>query len=281
MQTIEIEKEHVITGTEHSSKGNQLKWELDGYWYKADAFGYESLAETAVSLVLQKSNLDSFVIYEPVLISYRGKCYRGCRSRNFKQEKEELVPLERLARNYTGFGLAKELARISDVKQRILYTAELVENVTGIGNFGEYLTKLLEMDAFFLNEDRHTNNIALLYHLDKKSYRLCPFYDMGLSLFSDTREAYPIEWGFEECRKRIASKPFSRNFDEQMDAAEELFGDFLRFDLKADGIVNLVAGLEDAYHFGWGEEVLYTGAELGRVRETLRYQAGKYRYMCK
>ena len=83
------------------------------------------------------------------MISYRGKRYRGCRSRNFKQEKEELVSLERLARTCTGFGLAKELSRISDVKQRILYTVELVENITGIDGFREYLTKMLEMDAFF------------------------------------------------------------------------------------------------------------------------------------
>ena len=281
MRTVEIEKGHVITGTEHSSKGNQLKWELDGYWYKADAFGYESLAETVVSIMLQKSNLDSFVSYEPVWISYRGKRYRGCRSRNFKREKEELVPLERLARTCTGFGLAKELSRISDIRQRILYTVELVENVTGIDGFGEYLTKMLEMDAFFLNEDRHTNNIALLYHVDKKSYRLCPFYDMGLSLFSDTREAYPIDRGFEECRKQIVSKPFSRDFDEQMDAAEELFGDFLRLDLKAGDIDDLIAGLEEAYQLEDGKERLYTRKELERVKETLRYQVGKYRYLCK
>ncbi len=215
------------------------------------------------------------------MISYRGKRYRGCRSRNFKQEKEELVSLERLARTCTGFGLAKELSRISDVKQRILYTVELVENITGIDGFREYLTKMLEMDAFFLNEDRHTNNIALLYHVDKKSYRLCPFYDMGLSIFSDTRDAYPIEWGFEECRKQIASKPFSRDFDEQMDAAEELFGDFLRFDLKAGDLDDLTAELEEAYQVEDGKEKLYTRKELGRVRETLRYQVGKYRYMCK
>ena len=28
-----------------SSKGNQLKWKKDGYWYKADYTGYEGLAE--------------------------------------------------------------------------------------------------------------------------------------------------------------------------------------------------------------------------------------------
>lgn len=277
MQTIEILKENIITGVEHSSKGNQLKWEVDGYWYKADAFGYESLAEVVVSHVLKKSNIDAFVRYEPVWIHYKGGRYRGCRSRNFRNEGEELVPLERLARNCTGFGLAKELARISDVKQRILYTVELVENVTGIEKFGEYLTRMLEIDAFFLNEDRHTNNIALLYYVPEKTYRLCPFYDMGLSLFSDTREAYPPELGFEECRKRIAAKPFSRDFDEQLDAANELYGDYLRFSSwNVDGILDEII---EKYHLCDGADEVYRPEELERVRETLRYQYGKYQYM--
>lgn len=279
MQTVEISKENVRAGEEHTSKGNQLKWEVDGYWYKADAFGYESLAEAAVSHFLAYSNLDSFVRYEPVIIRYKDRQYRGCRSRNFKEEGEELIPLERLARNVTGFGLARELARIAEVKQRILHTVELVENVTGIDNFGEYLTKMLEIDAFFLNEDRHMNNIALLYNVKQKSYRLCPFYDMGLSLFSDTKEAYPIEWKFEECRKQITAKPFSRDFDEQLDAANELYGDFLRFHFSVGKLDALFEEWEEKWHFT-EESGGYTQEEVERVKETLRYQMGKYLYMC-
>jgi hypothetical protein len=33
-----------------SSKGNQLKWESKGIWYKADYLGYEGLAECVVSV---------------------------------------------------------------------------------------------------------------------------------------------------------------------------------------------------------------------------------------
>ena len=36
-----------------SSKGNQLKWESEGKWYKADFMGYEGLAEYMVSSLLE------------------------------------------------------------------------------------------------------------------------------------------------------------------------------------------------------------------------------------
>ncbi len=266
---IEIEKEHILTGTGYSSKGNQLKWEVDGYWYKADAFGFESLAEIIVSHLMQYSNIKGFVDYEPVTIIYKGKSYRGCRSKSFRGKKEELVTLERLSRQYTGFSLAKELGRISDVKQRILYVTELVENVTGLEGFGGYLTKMLEIDAFFLNEDRHTNNIALLYDSEKKEYGFCPFFDMGLSLFSDTREAYPIEKDFEECRKVIAAKPFSRDFDEQMDAAGQLFGSHLKFHFSAKIMKKLLDEIK----------AFYKKEEIERVEGVLQNQMRKYQYM--
>lgn len=40
-----------------SSKGNQLKWENAGIWYKADFTGYEGLAEYMISHLLKKSTL--------------------------------------------------------------------------------------------------------------------------------------------------------------------------------------------------------------------------------
>lgn len=274
MQTVDIITDAIETGAEHSSKGNQLKWEQDGWWYKADAFGYESLAEVVVSHLLADSNIENFVAYEPVMIRYKGREFRGCRSRNFRKEGEELIPLERLARSYTGFGLAKQLAHIADVKERIRYTEELVRNVTGIEDFGAYLTKMLEIDAFFLNEDRHTNNIALLYDTKIKEYRLCPFFDMGLSLFSDTREAYPFSKGFAECRDGISAKPFSRDFDEQLDAANELYGCYLKFNFAALDIVKRLE--KDFFVHGEDEEAL---KEQERVKEVLRYQARKYGYL--
>ena len=48
-----------------SSKGNQLKWKKDGYWYKADYTGYEGLAEYMVSYLLNFSSLErrEYVLY--------------------------------------------------------------------------------------------------------------------------------------------------------------------------------------------------------------------------
>ena len=52
---------------ETSSKGNQEKWREGGRWYKLDLFGYEGLAETVASRLLEHTNLGelgfSFVPY--------------------------------------------------------------------------------------------------------------------------------------------------------------------------------------------------------------------------
>lgn len=292
MQTVVITQKNTKTGAGHSSKGNQLKWYVDGWWYKADAFGYESLAETVVSHLLQRSNITEAVLYEPVWIEYEGRRYRGCRSRDFRRETEELITLERLARAYTSFGLADMLSRIAETRERISYTEELVRHVTGITDFGFYLLKILEMDAFFLNEDRHTNNIALLYDTKSREYRLCPFFDMGLSMFSDTREEYPPHRTLEECRTVIRAKPFHRDFDEQLDAANRLYGNFLKFDTDRAGIAHILEELNVKYGLSCAAEKetqenteepvwmeAYKESELARAEEVLRYQERKYRYM--
>lgn len=276
MPIIEMRNQNIETGTGHSSKGNQLKWKQDNWWYKVDAFGYESLSEVMTSKLLQKSNLSEFVIYEPVQILYEGNLKRGCCSRNFKKENYELISLEHLCRNATGFGLAKTLSRIADIKERILYTIEMVNTVTGLTDFDMYLLKILEMDAFFLNEDRHTNNIAILYNLDTEEYELCPFFDMGLALFSDTKEMYLLNKSLEECRKAIKAKPFSRDFDEQLNAINEIKGSYLKFSFKSEQMYQvcndiIVQMKEDTFP--------YTKEETDRVIETLCYQASKYRDM--
>ena len=271
MKEIEMQVEPTRISDSHTSKGNQLKWEQDGYWYKADAFGYESLAEVVCSNILVHSNLPRSVCYEPVTIIYHGKRYRGCRSKNFKQENEILIPIERLCRQYTGMGLAKTLARFADVRERISYTVDLITNMTGLSDFDRYLTQILELDAFFLNEDRHTNNIAVLFDEQKREYRLCPFFDMGLALLADTSKDYPLDLDVETCLKNVQAKPFDRGFDEQLDAANALYGCFLKFDWNADRMCAELKRVADT-----GE---YRPEECARVEWLLRSQARKYAYL--
>lgn len=269
MERITFLKDYMKIEGLFSSKGNQWKWNDGIYWYKADQLGYETLTETVVSHLLLHSTIENHVIYEPVIIDYHGKELLGCRSRNFLRQSEELITLERLFRQNTGMSLSKEISYFSDIKKRIEYTVDHVVTYTGLADFGKYLTQMLEMDAFFLNEDRHTNNIAVIYDLKSREYRYCPYFDMGLSLFADTKQDFPIDKTFEECRKGIIAKPFARDFDEQMDAANELYGSYLRFAVSKENMVKEVGQWELPYE----ENVIQ------RVKDTLRYQAGKYLYM--
>lgn len=277
MKRILIQSEQVKSGTGHSSKGNQMKWQQDHWWYKADAFGYESLAETICSGLLKEILGEEVVRYEPIEIQTGEKIYRGCRSLNFRKEEEEIIPLEKLFRSYTGFGLANMLSRIGDTKEKIRYTVDFVRQVTGLQDFGAYLTLLLEIDAFFLNEDRHTNNLAVLYQSGTGTYRLCPVFDMGLSLLSDTREAYPMEKNIEECRNIIQAKPFHTDFDEQMDAANELYGSYLRFPYGQGKIEKKLDEIWELYEIKF-ENGGYSDFEKDRCRQLLRVQARKYSY---
>ena len=54
---IELFEKDIQTADRKSSKGNQLKFERDGIWYKADNMGYEGLAECVISALLKKSSV--------------------------------------------------------------------------------------------------------------------------------------------------------------------------------------------------------------------------------
>lgn len=253
----------------HSSKGNQLKWRQGDYWYKADYMGYEGLAEVVVSRLLARSGVPGLVEYEPVMIEYRESMFRGCKSRNFLGPEEELITADRLIRQFTGRSLSTELARIADVKERILYLVENVTEITGVKDFGAYLTAALEIDAVFLNEDRHVNNIAVIYCGAEKGYRLCPYFDYGLSLYADTTVDFKLGVSLEECRSRIEAKPFCRDFDEQLDRAEELYGKQFCFYFDERDIRQELELMKGIYE----EEV------LRRVETVLNRQRAKYAYL--
>lgn len=256
----------------HTSKGNQLKWKYDGYWYKADHMGYEGLAESIVSALLEKSSIKyPFVKYEYSKILYHGRTYNGCRSENFilKNSRATLIPLEKLYRSYTGGSLAIDTAKQGDVQERIKFLVDFVEKHTGIRDFGPYLTAMLEVDAFFLNEDRHTNNIAVLYDDTDETYSLCPLFDNGLSLLSDTSLNFPLERPLEDCLQAIEAKPFSRHFDDQLDAAEGLYGIQLRFSFGSHDVKDII----DAFRSEYDNDI------CNRCEALIRRQMHHYSYL--
>lgn len=253
----------------HSSKGNQLKAKDGIYWYKADCMGYEGLAETVVSSLLSRSDILAAVDYEPMKMEFKSHVYTGCRSRSFLMEGESLITVEKLIRLYTGKSAARTMASMADVKERICYLVNVIAEITGMTDFGKYLTAMLEIDAFFLNEDRHTNNIGVVYHPETRRFRHCPYFDHGLALLADTMTDFPLGEDLEKCMEKIEAKPFSRSFDEQMDAAEELYGQQVHFRFSIKEAVEILEGCRPYYQ----------GEVLERVEQILRWQVRKYSYL--
>ena len=227
---IKLFESDLLTDGRHSSKGNQLKWQNNGYWYKADALGYEGLSECICAKLLEHSSLDpaEFVSYDTEIIEYKKQNFRGCKSRSFLEKGDELITLERLFKNYYGRSLYQAVWSIRGTEERLRFVVSQVEQMTGIRDFGIYLSKMLSMDAFFLNEDRHMHNIAVIRKANGE-FRLCPFFDNGNSLMSDTNMDYPLEQDIYTLIPTVKSKTISADFDEQLDAAEKLFGRQLHF----------------------------------------------------
>ena len=269
MKTIDLNNVSLIDTKATSSKGNQLKWLVRNNWYKADHMGYEGLCEVIVSKLLEKSNIGNFVSYEPIRILFDGREFNGCYSKNFRQKNESLITLEYLSKQWLANSFAKELTHYPDVKDKIMHTVAFIEKVTKLKKVGEYLTTMLELDAFFLNEDRHTNNIAFILNDDTGEYRFCPYFDFGLSLLADTTEDYPMGEDIFQLITKIHVKPFDRDFDIQLDAAQELYGNHLELLFTNQDIEKAFDEVSEYY----SDEIII------RAKELLYHQKHKYLYM--
>ena len=254
-----------------SSKGNQLKWEEDGTWYKADHIGYEGLAEYMVSSLLKYSDMDEneYIMYQTEKIEYKSSTYCGCKSRNFLPKGYQLITLERLFGSFYGGSLYRNIFKIQGVKERALFLTEQVEKMTGLKEFGRYLCRMLTVDALFLNEDRHMHNIAVLYD-PAGVYHYCPIFDHGSALLSDLTVDYPIGEDSVELIPKAQAKTVSSSFEEQLDAVEELYGQTVSFSFDDRVITRLL-----------DEESYYPEEIKKRVRDILLQQRRKYEYLFK
>ncbi len=252
-----------------SSKGNQLKWESEGIWYKADYTGYEGLAEYIISHLLIKSTLkpEEFVRYDLEQIKYKRQVYQGVKSATFLSEDWQIITLERLFQKTYGDSLNRMLWQMEDTEQRLCFLEEQVERITGLKDFGIYLNKLLTIDAFFLNEDRHTHNIAVQMNGEGK-FKYCPIFDNGAGLLSDMTLDYPLGVDVFELMEEVQAKTVSTNFDEQLDASEHLYGCNLKFFFTKKDADQL---LEQAS--GYSTEI------RERVQTILHRQIDKYAYL--
>lgn len=214
---------------ETSSKGNQEKWLDHGRWYKLDQFGYEALAETAASMLLEHSNIERdtpfrFTRYRMERILVHGRERTGCSSENFLHDGESIVTLSRLFRQYLGGSLSDALERFSSDKKRMAYLADATAELTELREFPQYLTLLLEIDALVLNDDRHLNNIAVLEKNGKFDY--CPIFDQGAGFLSNVMYA-PMGIVPKSLIAQTRARPFHTTFNRQIKTMQAMYGKHL------------------------------------------------------
>lgn len=266
---IELFEQDIKTNDRQSSKGNQLKWLNNGIWYKADYTGYEGLAEYVISGLLSHSNLrpEEYVAYQTEEIHYRQNQYKACKCENFLPEGWKLITLERLFQSIYGKSLNKAIYSINDHTERLRFLVEHTARITGLKEFGPYMSRLLTIDALFLNEDRHTHNIAVLLD-DAGSYHYCPVFDNGAALLSDTIMDYPVNGDINLLIGEARAKTISQGFDEQLDIAERLYGQHIKFFYDSTEIDSILSN-----------ELYYTTIVKQRVRDIIMMQRRKYQYL--
>lgn len=252
-----------------SSKGNQLKWENKGIWYKADYTGYEGLAEYMISHLLRQSSLseEEYVLYDLETIKYKTSIYKGAKSKNFLEDGWQIITLERLFKTFFGKSLYQSIFMITDHEKRLSFLTEQTERITGLTQFGIYINKLFTIDAFFLNEDRHTHNIAVLMNGEGR-FTYCPIFDNGAGLLADTSVDYPMQGDVYTLMDQVQSKTICHDFDEQLDISEKLFKTNLRFSFTKKNVKEL---LEQAD--------IYSEKERERVEKIIYAQMRKYEYL--
>ena len=129
------------------------------------------------------------------------------------------------------------------------------------------MNKLLTVDALFLNEDRHTHNIAVLMN-DKRQFRLCPIFDNGGALLSDTSMDYPLGRDVFELIERAKPKTICDSFEEQLEISEKLYGNGIKINYSGHDIESVLQKASN-----------YSEEEKERVFEIISQTRRKYGYL--
>ena len=254
-----------------SSKGNQAKYYLNSKWVKVDFLGYEGLSEVVVSDILRQSNVQKYSDYVPYYLCHGRietptgwEFYRGCYSEDFTREGYEFITLQRLFSLVTDAKFAKRMERMT-ISQRISTVVALVEEHTGLADFGQWLTVVLELDALVLNEDRHFHNLGLLRHANGQA-SLMPIFDAGAAFLSDSTKDYALHFPTPRLLSRVKSKPFASTFKKQVTECQQLYSDgasLLAIDIDYEQTISVIKDLEH-YQMPEKERVIYL---LQRLRK--------------
>lgn len=244
--------EDIKRKTSTVSKGNQPKWFDGAFWLKSNMLGYEDVAEWSTSKVLDFSTLD-----EKLYINYRlcrivkedGSSEDGCVSLNFLPKDYELRTFSKVFDLYNIV-----IPRKYSNNDKVKFVVDELQRITGLDTTN-YLRNTVTLDAFILNEDRHYNNLGLLFNIKNEQYKISPIFDNGLSLLSDIVD-YPLRKPTSINMNNVKARPFSTSFDKTLN----ILG--VGFHIKEDLVRNFMEDNRET---------------LGRVYSVLHSQLNKYK----
>lgn len=191
---------------EGTSDGTQIKYFYEGKWFKVDRYGGEGAVEELASEILRISGYPSsrYVSYKACIVNGDKACY----SDNFLKDKETFISLYRLYYNVLGRDPLVETSKM-DYDDAIECILSFVKRYTGL-DISDYLADTFVLDELILNEDRHFNNLGLIF--DGKGYRKAPIFDNGKSLFVGNKR-YDPEKKMADNIKYAFAKCFSGSFE--------------------------------------------------------------------
>lgn len=232
--------------------GNQHKWCENGYWYKEDFPDRpEAAGEFLVTQILRSSNASGFAEYDLMNAEKNDEVTHYCVSKDFltngrpiesfTEKEQETLPQLKTAydilrdhymeldtgRNPVGWwGIYNRVTKNMGNKEKIQNFVSVVEEETGLQDFGGYFTQLCELDALTRNVDRHLRNICVVFLPSEYRYGYCPIFDNGASFSSTT------PYSFHTMKSPDAElfpqlKPcglFGKDFEKTVAICHELYG---------------------------------------------------------
>lgn len=180
--------------------GCQDKLLKDGFVYKFDRMGYESISEALVSEF--ESYICNFEYLDYFLDTLDGTpC---CKSKYMVKDCEKLYSLYDIIFSVDEDRYLDSLKGV-DLKN---YVVSRIHDITGL-NIEDYLARVIYLDCITMNSDRHLGNISLIK--SNRVYREAPVFDNGLSLLSDL-SLYSLDRRYTKYMNDVRSRPFSSNF---------------------------------------------------------------------
>lgn len=146
--------------------GKKTYYKLSDYNILNGVVGHESVNEIIVDRLLTLLGIEHVsyrLIYADIILDGKVHTTYVCASDDFKQQHEDKIALD------------------------VYYELERLDGETPFdfcfrSGWGDYIYQMLVVDFLILNRDRHGANIEVLRNKKKKTIRLAPLFDHGLSL---------------------------------------------------------------------------------------------------